>query len=432
MEASSCTTNSALTLAAALNRDCRCMIVDEPALARGLASALSEESAAVTIRDAPATVFSSTAVFLARDDVRQLRAIIAAIEKAVAMPAYQSQALSWADPVAHFEPGPHGACMGYDFHLDVSGPKLIEINTNAGGMLLNAVLARAARTCCKAAEQMAVGSPNPGALDDMIWEMFRSEWRAQRGEAPLRTIAIVDDAPESQYLKLEFRLFQELFARQGLKALIADASTLVIRNGQLHCGDTPIDLVYNRLTDFSLAEANHAALRNAYASGAVVVTPNPHVYSLFADKRNLTLLTDPVFLQSLRLPADVMATVAGGIPQTLLVTPERAQQFWTQRRQWFFKPFKGFGGRAAYRGDKLTKRVFEEIAQGGYVAQARVEPAQRANPDADTGPLKYDLRCYVYRGDIQLIAARLYQGQTTNFRTPGGGFAPVFYARPDT
>jgi hypothetical protein len=26
---------------------------------------------------------------------------------------------------------------------------------------------------------------------------------------------------------------------------------------------------------------------------------------------------------------------------------------------------------------------------------------------------------------VQLIAARLWQGQTTNFRTPGGGFAPV-------
>ena len=25
-----------------------------------------------------------------------------------------------------------------------------------------------------------------------------------------------------------------------------------------------------------------------------------------------------------------------------------------------------------------------------------------------------------------MTAARVYQGQTTNFRTPGGGFAPVF------
>ena len=27
---------------------------------------------------------------------------------------------------------------------------------------------------------------------------------------------------------------------------------------------------------------------------------------------------------------------------------------------------------------------------------------------------------------VLLVAARLYQGQTTNFRTAGGGFAPVF------
>lgn len=42
--------------------------------------------------------------------------------------------------------------------------------------------------------------------------------------------------------------------------------------------------------------------------------------------------------------------------------------------------------------------------------------------------MKADIRCYVYNGQIQLVAARLYQGQTTNFRTPGGGFAPVFVA----
>jgi hypothetical protein len=33
---------------------------------------------------------------------------------------------------------------------------------------------------------------------------------------------------------------------------------------------------------------------------------------------------------------------------------------------------------------------------------------------------------YAYDAQSQWIAARLYQGQTTNFRTPGGGFAPVY------
>jgi hypothetical protein len=39
---------------------------------------------------------------------------------------------------------------------------------------------------------------------------------------------------------------------------------------------------------------------------------------------------------------------------------------------------------------------------------------------------KLDVRLYTYDGRVLLAAARLYQGQTTNFQTPGGGFAPVF------
>jgi hypothetical protein len=39
--------------------------------------------------------------------------------------------------------------------------------------------------------------------------------------------------------------------------------------------------------------------------------------------------------------------------------------------------------------------------------------------------LKFDIRAFTYAGQVQLLAARMYSGQTTNFRTPGGGFAPV-------
>ncbi len=35
------------------------------------------------------------------------------------------------------------------------------------------------------------------------------------------------------------------------------------------------------------------------------------------------------------------------------------------------------------------------------------------------------MRAFAYAGKVQLFAARLWQGQTTNFRTPGGGFAAV-------
>ena len=93
----------------------------------------------------------------------------------------------------------------------------------------------------------------------------------------------------------------------------------------------------------------------------------------------------------------------------------------------FFKPAGGYGSRAVYRGSKLTKRVWEEIARGGYVAQEFAVPGERMiELDGSPQARKTDVRLYVYDGRILLVAARLYQGQATNFRTPGGGFAPVF------
>jgi hypothetical protein len=40
--------------------------------------------------------------------------------------------------------------------------------------------------------------------------------------------------------------------------------------------------------------------------------------------------------------------------------------------------------------------------------------------------LKLDIRCVSYKGKIKQLSARLYQGQTTNLRTLGGGLATVF------
>jgi hypothetical protein len=40
------------------------------------------------------------------------------------------------------------------------------------------------------------------------------------------------------------------------------------------------------------------------------------------------------------------------------------------------KPAAGYGSKATYRGDKLTKRVWEEMAKTTYVAQALVPPSE--------------------------------------------------------
>jgi hypothetical protein len=293
--------------------------------------------------------------------------------------------------------------------------------------MLNAVLARAQRACCSPVERLIAGSPGAKGLEQRVVAMFRNEWSMSRHAEPLRRIAIVDDRPHEQYLYPEFLLFQRLFERHGLQAVIADPSELVWRGGRLWHETGSIDLVYNRLTDFSLDMPENAALRQAYLEHAVVLTPHPQAHALYADKRNLALLTDPGRLASFGVPASTQDLLLANIPRTAIVSPLQGEQLWTDRRQLFFKPTAGYGSRAAYRGDKLTKRVWEEILGGDYVAQALVTPGQRIVHDGEsTQTLKFDLRNYVYDGEVQWVAARLYQGQTTNFRTPGGGFAPVY------
>jgi hypothetical protein len=95
--------------------------------------------------------------------------------------------------------------LGYDFHLGRTGPQLIEINTNAGGGLLNALLARAQKACCDDVESPAAGRPRwatrrstcsstcsaPSGVPSPMPQETAPRWRS---------VAIVDEAPLTQYL----------------------------------------------------------------------------------------------------------------------------------------------------------------------------------------------------------------------------------------
>ena len=302
---------------------------------------------------------------------------------------------------------------------------MIEINTNPGGALLNAVLARAHRACCPEAVGLAVAPLEPDAIENALFHSFVSEWRAQRPETALRSVAIVDSRPPQQYLYPEFLLYAHLFRQHGLDAMICDPGELALHGDELRHGDRRIDLVYNRLTDFSLDVPAHDALRRAYLAGAVALTPHPRAHALYADKRNLTLLGNEAFLRDTGLEDAPRVTLLAAIPPSEIVTADNRDALWAKRRQFFFKPAGGYGSKATYRGDKLTTRVWDEMAGSAYIAQALVVPSERHVAKTQT-PLKTDVRVYAYQGTVLLVVARLYQGQTTNFRTPGGGFAPVF------
>ena len=412
-------------LSGRLNQRCLCTTLDRELLAEAVGRAAEDPAFNANQLESRPNLLSNVLVFLYSDAIAQMRGIVEAIEAAAKLPGYRSAVLAWAPESAQQDFGPLGAFMGYDFHLDDSGPKLIEVNTNAGGAFINALLAKAQKACCSEIERGLI-QMQAEDFDAQALNVFTAEWRVQRGAGRPRRVAIVDDRPEEQYLFPEFILARQLLRKNGIDAVIGDASALEYKAGKLLLDGQKIDLVYNRLVDFSLADPSHAALAVAYRDGAVVVTPNPHNHATHAAKRNLTLLSDPDWLKSAGLPEEMRMRLAG-IPKTTLVTPENAGAMWADRKNLFFKPLSGHGGKAVYRGDKVTRNVWADIAAGGYVAQVFAAPGQRMIK-LDGAPVqrKMDIRLYTYAGQVLLTAARLYQGQTTNFRTPGGGFAPVF------
>ncbi len=386
-----------------LNRQC----IDGASLGAALQQSMQaqgDEWLALVLERCP-HLFAPAPVFVSAAQLQQMREVIAAVGEVAGAP----------------EPGAaRGVFYGYDFHLNSDGAHLIEINTNAGGGFLNALLVESQREADLPGTPVAVAQ-----LEQAFIAMFRNEWQLARGDAPFKTIAIVDEQPEAQYLYPEFLLAQRQFERAGYVVFIVDPDALAAREDGLYCNDIRVDLIYNRLTDFELL--NHAHLRTAWEQKEVVLTPNPAHYARYADKRNLARWSDAAGLRAAGVPQTAMDALLRGIPQTRLVSADAAEQWWTERKAWFFKPESGYGSKGAYRGDKLTRRVFGEIMQGGYVAQRLQPPGERVVclPDGAAQSLKYDVRCYVYAGQLQLAAARLYQGQTTNFRTPGGGFAAV-------
>jgi hypothetical protein len=73
--------------------------------------------------------------------------------------------------------------------------------------MLNLALTRAQHACCDAAQDWMCTATDVSQLESKWLDMFAQEWALQRPVEPFvpqtgpkRTLVIVDEAPESQYL----------------------------------------------------------------------------------------------------------------------------------------------------------------------------------------------------------------------------------------
>jgi len=406
-----------------LNRNCFCLPLDRAAIDAGITDQ-SDVNSLGDLLTARSNLFAATPVFLTKSDTSAMLAQIAAFETLTSLKAFQRDIFDRSEPCgASVQGQTRGALMGYDFHITPGGPKLMEINTNAGGVFLVNAMHKSLNP-----KSSKYGHSNSGknqSFESNIAAMFIEEWCLAGKVGKPNTIAIVDDDPKNQFLYPEMLLAQEALNRHGIETHIVDPGDLSYDGDRLRFSNTNIDMVYNRLTDFALISPLNTKLRNALLADQCVVTPAPRHHALFADKRNLISLGDHKKLATWGLAQHHIEALSDSL-QTTGITDENADSLWRQRKQLFFKPTAGFGSRAVYRGSKLTRRVWNEIVRGNYVAQAYSAPTLRAmSLSSGREALKFDVRVYTYAGKMLLLAARVYQGQTTNFRTPGGGFAPV-------
>ncbi|WAP68398.1 hypothetical protein [Jiella pelagia] len=129
----STSSDSVQILSDRLNQNCFCVTLDRRSLCDALEQEAGDPEFCETFIRPKAHLFSNVPVFISAGEVAEMQDVVTAIEKAARHSAYREAVLSWAPEISREDHGPIGALMGYDFHLGRDGPRLIEINTNAGG-----------------------------------------------------------------------------------------------------------------------------------------------------------------------------------------------------------------------------------------------------------------------------------------------------------
>ncbi len=353
-------------------------------------------------------LFSPFRLSLPRAQFDKVISIIQSFYRLRDAPEYQQFLRPLAQEKEIIDPGNKSVLMGFDFHIMDSGQiKLIEINTNASQMIFGYFHYRAQN----------LELPVLDFSLSEISKMVLAELSFQGKKISQPKIAIVDEVPEQQKLYFEFQIFSELFKAQGWKTEILDIA-------QVNPKD--FDFVYNRSTDFFLKDPQVKKLKQAFNQKSICLSPNPYEYLALADKQRLIDFSARDFFEQLNFNSGAKKLIQEAVPFSQELLPENKDQIWANRKKLFFKPKNSFGSKQTYRGESVRNRIFEEIFHSDFLAQ---EYCPAAELDFQAGPLKarlkYDLRFFVYDGRVQMVVARLYQGQVTNSQTPLGGLAPV-------
>ncbi len=292
--------------------------------------------------------------------------------------------------------------MGYDFHLTPQGPKLIEINNNAGGLYEND------DGWIPQYEQQRLVPNFPAKL----LAMFAKDWQH---------IAIMDEDITQQYMFPEMNAYAALLRADGRSVSLVSPEDLVLKAEGLYADGLKVDVIYNRHTDFYLESSPLAHIRQAFLEQQVVLNPYPRSYALLGDKNRMVDWWREGLLETF-LNDQAIQLIRAVVPETYLLSEYDSEKAWQIRKSWVFKPAARHGGKGVMLGKGMSRKRFEQFDTGSTVMQKLV-PASQIEIDGET--FKFDIRLYMHGEDLIAMAGRAWNGQITNFRETGSGWVPI-------
>jgi len=350
---------------------------------------------------------SETPVPISRTDFNAMLRFSQAVLRLKDNNTYLTQLCEQLPSAAHIQTGWPSVLMGFDFHLTDNGPKLIEINNNAGGLYIG--------------DDRWLPQPEivelDGSLEQRLMAMFPPEWAA---------IAIMDEDVTGQFMYPEMRAYADLLRKNGRKVMVVSPDDLQVHDNGLSCDGIPLDAIYNRHTDFYLEGADVTHIRRAYEQGQVVVNPHPRSYALIGDKSRMVDWWREGVLETC-VDDNAVKLIRSVTPETHRLCEIDRDQAWAERKQWVFKPAARHGGKGVLLGKAMSRKRFDGLDISETIVQ-RLVPASEVDVeglDGEQNRMKLDIRLYMHGENLIALAGRAWRGQVTNFRQPGSGWVAL-------
>ena len=268
-------------------------------------------------------------------------------------------------------------------------------------------------------------------------------WRQWSGRRDAPVIGILDwkEVPTIS----EFLLYQEYFARMGVRAVVADVRDCALIGGRLVAAGTPIDLIYKRVLIRELLERgglDHPIVR-AVRTGAVCMA-NPFRCKILHQKASLAVLSDE--RNAGLFGAGEAAAIAEHVPWTRVVE-ERKTVFgrdpidlvpWVERNRerLVLKPNDEYGGAGIVLGwevdDSAWAAALRTALTEPFIVQERIGLPSESFPSVADGELAFadrivDTAPFVFGGAYaDGCLTRVSTAALVNVTAGGGSTVPTF------